>query len=81
MKVKGTFEFFLNDDGKHASLVLKFNEPVEDWLRFAYCNDLVWRIHGMGGGEAWMSMIDIELYKKLFHHIHGDQYLVPGAES
>jgi hypothetical protein len=55
MKVKGTFEFFLNDDGKHASFIIKFDEPpskeVENWLRSAYCNDLVWRIHGMGGGS------------------------------
>ena len=74
------------DDGRHAQIHFKFDpndkERLEDWMTFAYCNDLVWRIHAMRGdySTVWMSTVIMSLYRHLFTHITDEQYVVPGAE-
>ena len=79
--VSGRFDGEILPDGKHVNLRLIFNDPApQAWIDFAYCNDLVWRVHAMGGEEIWMSTLRMELYRKLFRHVSGEQYLVPGAE-
>lgn len=87
MTVTGTFELSICDDGKHATVKFVFPEMTSDvraWLRFTYCNDIVWRHHagniGSPGGVELFSMIRMDLYQKLFRHIHGDQFIVPGSD-
>lgn len=81
IQITGKFTFNLLSDGRHVNMMLEFdsNPPeIQAWMDFAYCNDLVWRIHARRGDntEVWMSMIRMELYRHLFRHIHGEQYLV-----
>jgi hypothetical protein len=91
MKIKGEIELFINEDGEHANMILRFvspiSEEIRDWIEFAYCNDLVWRVHGHGGRsdnisgeEVWISTVDRALYLHLFKHIKEKQYIVPGSE-
>jgi len=85
-KLSGRFTMWILEDGQHAHIKLEPDEPgrpaFDKWLDFAYCNDLVWRVHTMRGGgfECWMSTIRMNIYRHLFRHIYRDQYLVPGAD-
>ncbi len=84
VQVHGTFTLNLLPDGRYANLELHFAEPkserLEEWLRFTYCNDLVWRHHASLGPDQWFSLLRFELYRHLLQHIQGEQYLVPGAK-
>jgi hypothetical protein len=84
--VSGHFTMEVLGDGQHVNMKLEPDigdrAAFENWLTFAYCNDLVWRVHAMqsGGFLCWMSTIRMSLYRHLFRHIHGDQFMVPGAD-
>jgi hypothetical protein len=82
--VEGTFKLSILSDGKHVNMRLTFSEPqpeeLKQWLKFTYCNDLVWRHHAGGGSNHWFSTVTMDLYRKLFRHVQGEQYLVPGAD-
>lgn len=85
-RITGRFTMSVLDDGQHVNMLMEPDpeslEAFERWLKFAYCNDLVWRVHAMhgDGATAWMSTVKMEIYRKLFRHIGGDQYMVPGAD-
>lgn len=82
MTVKGTFEMDILPDGHHANMKMDFEQPLPEhadkWLRFAFCNDLMWTIHAMAmnGTDVWMSTITMDLYRHFLQHVSGDQYLV-----
>jgi hypothetical protein len=84
--VSGTFDLLLEPDGEHAHLIFNFPpdlpEDVKTWLRFTYCNDIVWRHHQRLPicEHEWFSTVKMDLYRKYFRHVHGQQYLVPGVE-
>lgn len=78
--------FYIGEDGEHANFRVVFDGPVPEaftqWAKFAYCNDIVWRICSKyaDGNDTFWGMVRRDLYKSMFRHIHDGQYLVPGAE-
>ena len=87
MLVSGTFTMDILPDGNHVNMKMEFpageREKITQWLKFAYCNDLVWRVHAMQGDGSliWMSTVTHEMYRHLFRHISGDQYLIPAEAA
>ncbi len=83
LKITGTFELRLNKDGEHATLVLRFgvmNDEIREWLKFTYCNDMLWRHHagnlGAEGGTEYFSTILRSKYIHFLEHIQGNQYCI-----
>jgi hypothetical protein len=85
--IEGKFLLSVLEDGKHANI--KFSLPpdvpkeIEEWFHFIYCNDIVWRHFagnlGCSNGVEYFATVDMDLYRKYFNHINGEQYLVPGS--
>ena len=59
-------EFVILPDRKQVQILFHFDgdpEPVREWLKFAYCQELKWMVHAMRGdsSDVWMSMLKVGL--------------------